>query len=248
MMKTSSGRTVIAAMIVASASWSQAAPRPSAVELYNDGQAAFNDKDYATAITKWQASYDLSLESELLFNISQAKRLAGDCVGALAMYRRFTTTPEPSAQKQLADYWTRELDEQCGKQAVVTVPHAIPSSGPQVHEDAHRDGHPGLRIAGLATVGAGTLTLVAGLALGHHAQTIAQEASAACKPMAPCDWEMWKSKDAAGRRDATMGRVLDVVGLAGIAGGAVMYYLGVRDSVAVSTSRESAIVSVKGSW
>src|SRR5580765_7736111 len=77
--------------------------------LYNDGQAAYDHGDYTTAIAKWQVAYDMSREAGLLFNLAQAKRLAGDCVGALETYKLFTTLDPASEQRALTDELVKEL-------------------------------------------------------------------------------------------------------------------------------------------
>jgi hypothetical protein len=90
---------------------------------------------------------------------------------------------------------------------------------------------------------------VTGLALGKHASTLGDEVTSACSTS--CDWEVQKDKDAAGHRDAAIGYTFDVIGIAAIAGGAVMYYLGDRaNSVAVSPRprEDGAVVSWSGSW
>jgi tetratricopeptide (TPR) repeat protein len=220
-------------------------PSPAEI-LYEEGQSAYKRADYAAAVAKWQASYDLSGESGLLFNLAQAYRLSGDCGRGLATYKRFIAADPTADQRPLAEDFTRELERTCTKQTAVVPP--APKPAPSYSVD--RDTRPGrtLRIAGLATGGTGVAVLATGLLFGHHAQAIGGEVTDAC--VTSCDWTVQKSKDAAGRRDATIGYALDVVGVAAIAGGAVMYYLGSKSTVTVTpTPRESgAVVSWRGSW
>ncbi len=233
---------------------------PTAEDLYAEGQTAYDHGDFPTAIQRWRASYQLSGESGLLFNLAQAERLSGDCAGSLATYRKFVASdPDPaSEQHRLAEDFTRELAPKCGAPA---TPHVDPQPQPSLgsglnlvdrlsaHED--RSDPPGrsIRLAGLVTGSAGVVTIVTGLAIGHHAQTLAGDVTDACRT--DCDWSAQAGKDAAGRRDATIGRVLDVAGAVGIAGGAVMYYLGVRGSgvlVAPTSDERGAAISWSGSW
>jgi outer membrane protein assembly factor BamD (BamD/ComL family) len=86
----------------------------TAEDFYNAGQEAYDHGDYATAIAKWQTSYQLSSADGLLFNIAQAKRLAGDCRGALAEYRRFLAADPGAPQHALATDLASELAERCG--------------------------------------------------------------------------------------------------------------------------------------
>ena len=63
----------IATLIVAIVALQIAAhAQTSAEDLYTEGQAAYDRADYTTAVGKWQASYDVSKESGLLFNLAQA--------------------------------------------------------------------------------------------------------------------------------------------------------------------------------
>jgi len=233
-----------------------AQPSPSPEDLYAEGQRAFDRGDYAAAIAKWQASYDLSGADGLLFNLAQARRLSGDCPGALATYRRFVAADPSSEQRPLAEDLARELEAACGaatpvaalpKMSAATPSEAPPGpvGAPAPHDD-RRSGH-ALRLTGLATSGAGAALLVTGVVLGHHGQTLGDEVTAACT--ASCDWSAQRDKDSAGRRDASIGYALDAVGVAGIAGGAIAYYLGVRGVAVAPRPREGgAIFSWSGAW
>lgn len=236
---------------------------PTAEDLYAEGQAAYDRDDYATAIARWQASYQLSGESGLLFNLAQAHRRAGDCRAALATYRRFVAADPSADQHALAIDFIRELDSQCGPKPRVqaSVPQVRSSEEPSLepklnlavglNEPKDVDVHPGrgLRVAGLA-IGGGSLALIAtGLYLGHHGQAIGDELTSACR--SGCSWATWKTRDADGRRDVTIGHVLDTFGALGLVTGAVAYYLGVRDGALAITPRaqeDGAVVTWSGSW
>ena len=232
-----------------------AVAQPTAEGLYAEGQAAYDRTDYAAAIVKWNASYELSGEHGLLFNLAQAKRLLGDCLGALTTYRRFIAAdPDPaSEQHKLAEDLTRELEGKCGTPpppaSIVTPAKGTPLNDREDRDE--RDERPGrtLKITGLVTSGAGITMLVTGIYLGHRAKTIGDQVTDACRTS--CDWAEWKDKDTDGRRDATIGQVLDGIGIATIAGGAVLYYLGVRQGTVTVAPRSrdgGAAVSWSGNW
>lgn len=191
-------------------------PLTTAEILYNDGQTAYDTTDYATAIAKWQASYDISGESDLLFNIAQAYRLSGDCGHALTAYRRFMVALDPMAdQRKLANDFVRELEPRCPQTPVVVAQKADPQRST-------------LKIAGLSAGGAGIVSLAIGVGFGHRASTLGGEVTRACSVF--CDWTKEHSKDVAGRRDAVVGYAFDALGMAAIAGGAALYYLGYRET------------------
>jgi hypothetical protein len=72
--------------------------RPEAQALYTRGLERFTARDYPGAIADFEAGYALEPRREFLFAEGQAKRLAGDCKGAVALYQRFLATSPPSVQ------------------------------------------------------------------------------------------------------------------------------------------------------
>ena len=219
--------------------------------LYTEGQTAYDRTDYATAIARWHAAYELSGEPSLLFDVAQAQRLSGDCSAALETYEHFVAIdPDPtSGQHALAEDLSRELATRCG-----AGPDPAPSDQAQRLNlvgglSRSKDDGQALRIVGLATSGAGALTLTIGLGLGHHGQTLGDEVTRACTTS--CDWSAQKSKDAAGRSDVAAGRALDALGGVALVGGAVACYFGYRESSLAITPRPSdggAVVTWSGSW
>jgi tetratricopeptide (TPR) repeat protein len=223
---------------------------PTAEALYIEGQTAYDHADYPTAIAKWQASYELSGESTLLFNLAQAYRLSGDCASALSTYKQFVTIDPTADQRTLALDLARELEPKCGERPTPIVERKTPISvvdRPTHEHDRERPGRT-LKVTGLATSGAGIALLASGLLLGHHAATLGDQVTTAC--VVSCDWTTLKDKDATGRRDATIGYVLDAVGVTAIVGGAVLYYLGDRkDEIHIALSaRSGAIVAWGRAW
>ena len=69
--------------------------RPEAQALYDRGLGRFQTHDYASATADFEAGYAIEPRREFLFAEGQAKRLAGDCKGAVALYQRFLTTNPP---------------------------------------------------------------------------------------------------------------------------------------------------------
>jgi len=67
-----------------------------AAALYSRGLERFGAHDYAGATADFEAGFALEPRREFLFAEAQAKRLAGDCPGAVVLYQRFlATTPAP---------------------------------------------------------------------------------------------------------------------------------------------------------
>ncbi|HTA20999.1 MAG TPA: hypothetical protein VK989_17015 [Polyangia bacterium] len=72
--------------------------RPEARTLYDRGLAAYQSKDYATAIGAFEQGFALEPRREFLFANAQARRLAGDCRGAVPLYQRFLEMGPPAVQ------------------------------------------------------------------------------------------------------------------------------------------------------
>ena len=72
--------------------------RPEAAALYTRGLERFAARDYPAAIADLEAGYKIEPRREFLFSLGQAKRLAGDCKGAVALYQRFLATNPPAVQ------------------------------------------------------------------------------------------------------------------------------------------------------
>ena len=251
---------VLIAALITTAGTTTVLAQPSPETLYTEGQTAYEGGDYATAIMKWQAAYDLSKENGLLFNLAQAKRLAGDCTGALTSYRNFLSrdSDPTSDQHKLAGDFAQELASQCSDASAPKLAKSEPLVQAKVTEisvPAVREWRNEIPVsngrrwktAGLVTGGVGVATLAIGLGLGHHGSEIGAEVTAACRTS--CDWSALKDKDARGRREVAIGRVLDIAGAAAIVGGAVFYYIGMRqESVTIAPRDGGAVVSWRGSW
>jgi len=91
----------------------------SAAQLFQQGRAAYDAHDYATAVAAFQQSYEQSKKPELLFNIAQALRRSERCDEALAYYRHYqdsATGPLPSDLDDL-----RREAERCAERERASV-------------------------------------------------------------------------------------------------------------------------------
>jgi hypothetical protein len=71
---------------------------PAAQALYDRALKGFETRDYAAAIGDLEEGFALDPRREFLFAEAQAKRLSGDCRGAVVLYQRFLTTRPPALQ------------------------------------------------------------------------------------------------------------------------------------------------------
>jgi tetratricopeptide (TPR) repeat protein len=72
--------------------------QPEAAALYRRGLERFATRDYAAAVADLETGYAIDPRREFLFAEGQAKRLAGDCKGAVALYQRFLATNPTAVQ------------------------------------------------------------------------------------------------------------------------------------------------------
>ena len=233
---------VIACLLGALATTSHADPS-DAERLYAEGQAAYDRHDYALAIRRWQAAYQLSPLPLLVLNLAQAYRLAGDCEHALASYRRYVGLEPASEQRALADGFIAELEPTCG-----TPAPPRPRPEPPVARERRARGR-GWKVAGLTTGGAGVAIVATGLLFGARASSLGHEVTRDCSTS--CDWAVERSKQSAGKRDAAIGEVLDGIGVAAVAAGIGMYIYGARGGKPELTVRpvpNGAAMSWSGRW
>jgi tetratricopeptide (TPR) repeat protein len=82
---------VAVALVAAFASAARAQPRamaPDARAELDRGLAAYAEHDWEQAVAAFRAGYAIDPHPDFLFPWAQATRLAGDCAGALPLYRR----------------------------------------------------------------------------------------------------------------------------------------------------------------
>jgi hypothetical protein len=226
--------------------------QPSAQQLYRDGQVAYDQERFDDALVAWQHSFELSHLQALRFNLGQAYRRrghAGDCALAREQYQAFLADAAPSPHRELAERYVAELAT-CAAgptravqapQPTATIAAASPTAG-----SSNR------RLAAIGVGGAGIVLFASGIYLGAHARTLGDDVTSACGPPVGCVWAIEESKDAAGRRDTTLGYAFDAIGVAAVLGAAAYYWFGVhaREAPAVSVQARvgGAIVAWEHAW
>jgi tetratricopeptide (TPR) repeat protein len=244
--------TLVSLTVVALLRAASADPLHDAERLYRDGQTAFDLGHYDDALTMWQRSYELSHLPALHYNLGQAYRLRahlGDCAHAREEYQAFLQDAESSPQRTLADQYVAQLAT-CAASPPLT---SSPTVQPQIETLPVVAPPLANRRLAAAAVGAGGVVLFAGgLYLGAHARTLGNEVASACAPPTGCSWTAEQSRDAAGRRDATVGYTFDALGVAAIVGGAAYYWFGVHayevPPVAIQTRAGGGVLSWRRAW
>lgn len=101
---------------------------PAAQALYDRALKKFETHDYAAAIGDLEEGFALDPRRELLFAEAQAKRLGGDCRGAVVLYQRFLTTRPPALQIDATQIALARCAQELAKKPEVTImrPPAAP--------------------------------------------------------------------------------------------------------------------------
>jgi tetratricopeptide (TPR) repeat protein len=226
-----------------------AQPAPKTAEDHYEQSRRYYDVDeYDKAIAELKIAYTLSPDPVYLFNIAQAMRKKGDCAGAVEYYRKYLRGSPSAPNKAKVEDSIKELEANpasCKKvetsdpkpidpkpvDTKPTPPDPKPTpveTRPPITGPEPAPGPPDkrmLRIAGLATGGAGVLLVAGGALLALNARSIANDVARECNGMTGCDWGEQGPIDDRGRSRATLSRIAFGVGTVAIAGGVVMYVL-----------------------
>jgi hypothetical protein len=119
--------------VAAATAESEGPMHPAAQALYNRALAAFAARDYPAAIRDTEAGYAIDPRREFLFTEAQAKRLAGDCRGAVVLSQRFLPTAPPQVQVDATHIALARCAQELASRppVVVLTPPAAPAPAPR---------------------------------------------------------------------------------------------------------------------
>jgi hypothetical protein len=106
---------------------------PAAQALYDRALTGFETRDYAAAVRDLEAGFALDPRREFLFAEAQAKRLSGDCRGAVVLYQRFLTTGPPALQADATQIALARCAQELARKpevVIVTPPPPPPKPAP----------------------------------------------------------------------------------------------------------------------
>jgi tetratricopeptide (TPR) repeat protein len=95
---------------------------PAARALYDRGLSLYQSKDYAAAIKALEEGFALEPRREFLFANAQARRLSGDCRGAVPLYQRFLELAPPAVQASATHIALARCAQQMAAERPVTPP------------------------------------------------------------------------------------------------------------------------------
>jgi len=155
-------------------------PRDEARAHFKQGKAYQEAGAFLRAVDEFKAAYELDRKPEMLFNIAQAYRLAGDKPHAIEFFRSYLDA-EPNGKgteeaRTLIAELQRQVDEEAAKAQPTAPPPAHDQPQPAVAPQQHVDvvvvrTSPAIRIAGLATAGVGAIAIGFGVKFGLDARS-----------------------------------------------------------------------------
>jgi hypothetical protein len=109
---------------------------PEARASYERGLAQYRAKDYAAAIHTFEEGFAHEQHREFLFANAQARRLAGDCRGAVPLYQRFLGMSPPSVQASATQIALARCAQQMAAARVepLAPPSPVPAPPPWTHD------------------------------------------------------------------------------------------------------------------
>jgi hypothetical protein len=184
--------------------------RPEAAALYKRGLERFGARDYAGAVADLEAGYAIDSRREFLFAEGQAKRLAGDCKGAVALYQRFLATNPSPVQANATQIALGRCAQHMAEhpQIVVVEPPRQPPPPPPPPPKWWRDPY------GLAFTGAGAVGIAVGVGFIAASYSARHDAEGALT-YNPFDsrWSTVESRWQVGVGTLALGTTLTAVGV-----------------------------------
>jgi tetratricopeptide (TPR) repeat protein len=221
----------------------------AALEKYEAGKKAYNLGDFDKAIELWKEGYDIKDNSVFLFNLGQAYRQKQDYQKALFFYKAYLRENPNASNKAEVEAKLTDLQNLIKTQQDVTTSPPTNMINPNDPNNANNpDGTvkpvkpeatvkieppkpvvptpgKGMRIAGLATAGAGVALLATGVIFSLSASSTAAELEDHVNMGGAWSQEL-SDKEASGKSKGTIGLVTMSLGTVCLVGGGVLYFMG----------------------
>jgi tetratricopeptide (TPR) repeat protein len=248
--------TIATALVLATApARAEPNPRAQAKQHFKQAKALQDAGKYDDAVAEYRAAYDLDQRPEMLFNIAQVYRLGNHKQLAVDYYQQYLAAQPDGSGAREARQWIAELTRQIEAdrplpsepEKPAPPPTAPPPSPPSRSEPeppalTATRGSPQLRIAGLATAGAGAIALGFGVVFGIKARSAADTITNHQGPWTEDERHTFEDGQRANR---TM-IIGYVAGGALVVTGGVLYYLGARTHVVPIADARTAGLAVQG--
>ena len=211
--------------------------RRQASEHVKRGDEFKDGGDYEAAAREYQQAYALVPHPVLFFNLAQVYRLKGDREQALEYYERYLAgDPDGRASGQARHFAAQlraeiERERQAAReQRRQGARRAPPTAGVDARVDTHGEDDRGaagrgLRVGGLVLAGAGVVSLGVGVVFGLRARRISDDIDGHDEGAWPDD--LLRSQAEGAQAEQNM-FILTASGVAAVAAGGLLYYMGHR--------------------
>jgi tetratricopeptide (TPR) repeat protein len=240
-------RGVLIACLLASVA--HAGPQDDAKSHFKQGKAYEEAGAFARAAEEFEAAYAIDPRAEILFDIAQAYRLAGDKQRAIDNFKRFLDArPDGKAADEarlLVAELQRQIDEARAKEPTPPAEPAHPAP-PVEHPQATilvRTSPP-LRIAGLAAAGGGVIALGLGIKFGLDASSASDYFTHFTGTWSDADRQRYADGQTANRNM----KIAYGVGAGLVAAGAVAFWFGSRVQAVPVAGPQTVGVAMTGRW
>jgi tetratricopeptide (TPR) repeat protein len=232
---------VLSASIAFSTPARSQTPLDQAKALTGRATVEYNIGHFDQALELDSKAYESLAAAALLFDIGQCHRMLGHQERAVFFFQGYLREKPDAPNRALVEQLLQDLQRQLDAQRAATAraeeqqraetSHAAPA--PPVEPVApvppptvaSPKGHPAVRIAGLATAGAGVALIGTAVVLGLHASSLSNEITRVSTERGT--WSpQYQSDYDAGKSSATAATVLSVAGGLALATGGVLTYLG----------------------
>jgi len=228
-----------------------------AATSYAEGQRLYSAGHYLDAANAFLGAYRLEPDPAYLFNVAQAYRLGGACAKASEYYRRFAAAFRAPPNPDKLQRYISDMDACAATQTNLLEPRAPSNEAGPLAKRAGRDELPATselggtrRTIGIAVAAGGGAAVIAGVAFGLAARTLAEHRDQLCP--APCTWSAGLQAraddlDSRGHRDAVISILSLGAGTAALAGGIALYMIGrpMGHEVAVVPTAGGAVMSAR---
>lgn len=236
-------------------------------QLHEEGLAHYEKRQYGRAIAAYRKAYALVPAPGILFNLAQAYRLRGDCKRAYRAYKNFLAVVTDTPEANLAREHAQAL-RPCAKAPAEPEPAPAPAIAPapvlapQLTEETPAPPPPVVepvvtvqraprshagqdkKILGLGIGGAGGVLALVGVFYGLKARGAASDLSDFYD-----DGGVWTDELSQRENDLDRHRALalgfGLTGAAAIGTGAVLYWLGHKES-SIERADQGAVAVVPG--
>ncbi len=225
------------------------ADRKAAKGAFDAGQGSFNEADYATAITYWRDAYRRDCTAHaLLLNLARAYELKGDraeAINSLETYlQRKPDVPDADQIRRRIDNLKAQMAAAAPPPTAAPASQPLPTAQPVMAPPPAESGSGGRSLTPLFIAGGGAVIAIIGVGVYASGAKKVSDFEVIC-PNRKCPPDQTAAIDQGNdaRNQQNLGGALIGIGVAGIAGGLIWYFVSSPKSAAQGAAGQRAGVT-----